>query len=586
VWTMPAPRDPFDLRRAGEDVLLDALRAGHPLALAEAYHRTVPAAHAVARRLVAGADQVEDLLHDVYASLWADPPAAGPLEGWVRRATWAAGVERLRATGTAPVSPSAAGLVPDLPAPDVRFLDAAERAIAELPDEQRRALLLAHDKGVPSAGQEPGADQALLQALLALAGPETSGGDRDAVEADGCADVVAMGDWSLGVAGRREHAEVDRAVEDRPGCAAVARAVRRGRRRVEGLPATPDMGQRILVSVLTTSPAPAAPAAAGAAGAHGGADEPVVVVTAAPGGDAGPVDVPHDEPTAEDLGSEDGAVEDGAVEDGLPGGDGAATTGLPEDPVALTGPMPPVGVGPDVDPEAAVADGPADVDDPFAPPRDDDAAVAPDPFGDPDEPAGTSSDLVGDTADLQRADDAAADAAAADAADADPSTGPEGADAAAMDPFGEADAAADEQPFEQDWRPDPGSTAELRLSDILAEGDDDDPFAGLEDDDDDAAARPPARPGDPYAALRDLEGEPGAGATTRPATTGPVGRIGGETDDGDLVGGYVEGQEDLQPLTGPPGSGRMAAVLAWLLPIIGGSALGVLIAILVFGPPT
>ncbi|MEO2105140.1 MAG: hypothetical protein ABGZ36_05805, partial [Actinomycetota bacterium] len=59
-----------DFRRAAEPELLDGIRAGQPLALAEAYHRLVPAAHAVARRLVPGAAEVEEVVQAVFTQLW------------------------------------------------------------------------------------------------------------------------------------------------------------------------------------------------------------------------------------------------------------------------------------------------------------------------------------------------------------------------------------------------------------------------------------------------------------------------------------------------------------------------------------
>ncbi|WP_370328106.1 RNA polymerase sigma factor [Euzebya sp.] len=556
---MTQPRDALDFRRAGEGVILDSLAAGHPLALAEAYHRSVPAAHAVARRLMAGADEVEAVLLGVYARLWADPPTTGPLEGWVRRATWEIGTERLRRDGTAPSSPSAAGLLPDLPAPDVRFLDAAERAIAELDDDERHALLLAHDRGIPSTEQDPGADEALARALVALAGPETSTADRASLHEDGCDDLPGLGDWCLGVASPEVADETSAAIDERPGCAAKSRTVRRGRRRIEGLPATPDMGQRILVTVLTSGDRPVAVPPGEGPAAEGPLDDDLLVGGPAvdgpvaeqpPLGDEGDQDLlTADDLTADDLTGEpagggsqigeaapedlrDAALVDDADPDDPFGpldatgpleGAPAEAAPLEAAPLEATGPMPPVDAGTPVE------------DDPFR------------PVGDATGGDGAVGDgAVGDTADMPQA----------------------GADAPEED---------------VDWRPDPGSTAELRLSDILAEGDDDDdPFAGFDADPEPEPA--PGRPADPYADLQHLGDEPAPAATPRP---GPVVF---DDEDAGLVGGYVEGQDhhvdhhdaDVEPA----GSNRMAALLSWVLPILGGSALGILIAIQVFGLPS
>ena len=246
-----------DHRRATEEQLLEALRNRDPLALAEAYHRTIPAAHASARRLLSGSSEVEALLREVYAELWNTPPAGASLEGWVRARCFHLAAEDLRERDAAPASPSLTALLPELPRPEVRYLDAAERALAELDDQQRKALLSAHDQGVPTQDQNtPDAGAALVAALLALAGPEPGG---DTVDASHCDDVDELADWVLGLLPPDRAATVAAQVGARPECAAVAKALRRGRRRLEGLPPTPDMGQRVLVVVLAGGPKPTLP---------------------------------------------------------------------------------------------------------------------------------------------------------------------------------------------------------------------------------------------------------------------------------------------------------------------------------------
>ncbi|MEE8602374.1 RNA polymerase sigma factor [Euzebya tangerina] len=581
---MPQPTDALDFRRAHESVILDALAVGHPLALAEAYHRAVPAAHAVARRLMSGADAVEALLLKVFGSLWTDPPTSGPLEGWVRRQTWAMGVESLRESGTAPASPSAAGLLPDLPAPDVRFLDAAERAIAELAEDERRALLLAHDKGVPTTGQEPGSADALTRALMALAGPENSTGDRAALHEDGCDDLDKIGDWCLGVASAREHADVATAIEERPGCAAKSRATRRGRRRIEGLPATPDMGQRILVTVLSSQPgqlpATAPPAVAGAdtspeagetaadpAGPVTEIAEPSSVVADSGDGaaDAQGASHPAEDPTvaeppgdaeADDLLTDDRSADDEAdpdlAADSL-AAEAAAVTGPedsdPFDALGATGPLPALDDhGADATPEPSAVTG----DDPFRPADAgaDDAATAPAATTELTEEelvaAGFGDEIGADDRGLFT--EAPADARADDSEDL----------------FAETDDDAG------DWRPDPGSTAELRLSDILAEGEEDDPFAELDD------AEPTTPGGDPYAALGTLEGTSDEGPAFAQPESGTI-----DVDEYDEYGGYVEGEDPVIDAT----RGGPSALTTWVLPAIVGIAGGLIVAILVLGLP-
>jgi len=239
-----------DHRRSSEPELLDALRARDPLALAEAYHRSIAAAHACARRLLPTSGEIEGLLRAVYTELWNEPPLGEALEAWVRGRCFALAAGHLRAQGRPAASPSTALLLPDLGAPDVRYLDVAERALAELAEGPRMALLLAHDRGVMSERQDlPDPGDALTEALETLAGPEPVG----EAATGGCDDIPLLADWSLGLVEPHRAVEIAAAVADRPGCAARARTLRRGRRRLEGLPPTPDMGQRILVMVLMGS---------------------------------------------------------------------------------------------------------------------------------------------------------------------------------------------------------------------------------------------------------------------------------------------------------------------------------------------
>jgi DNA-directed RNA polymerase specialized sigma24 family protein len=248
--------DLSDYRRSSDRELLAGLRERDPLALAEAYHRTIPAAHACARRMLSGSTEVEALLRAVYGELWEQPPTDGALEGWIRSRCFALGGEHLRARGSSPATPSLSELLPDLPATEPRYLDAAERAVSELTPEERRALLRAHDAGLPTHEHgDPDAVNALERALVKLAGPEGDASDN------GCTDLESLGDWALGLVSGELADAISSQVSARPECAERVRMLRRGRRRLEGLPPTPDMGQRILVTVLAGGPPPAAAAA-------------------------------------------------------------------------------------------------------------------------------------------------------------------------------------------------------------------------------------------------------------------------------------------------------------------------------------
>jgi DNA-directed RNA polymerase specialized sigma24 family protein len=299
--------DLADYRRSNDRELLAGLRERDPLALAEAYHRTIPAAHACARRMLAGSTDVEALLRAVYAELWEQPPAEGALEGWIRARCFAVGSDHLRDRGVAPATPSLRELLPDLPAAEPRYLDAAERAVSELTAEERRALLRAHDAGLPTHEHgDADAVKALERALVKLAGPDSEPDDS------GCTDLESLGDWTLGLVSGELAEAIGNQVAARPECAERVRMLRRGRRRLEGLPPTPDMGQRVLVTVLAGGPPPAARPAPAQAPAAQAAPPPAAApptITAADV-DAGPA--PDD-----DL-DETGAFDTLADQDPLP----------------------------------------------------------------------------------------------------------------------------------------------------------------------------------------------------------------------------------------------------------------------------
>ncbi|MEX0660139.1 MAG: hypothetical protein WD080_13495, partial [Egibacteraceae bacterium] len=233
-----------DYRRSKGAELLVGLRSRDPLALAEAYHRTSSAAHACARRLLGNPRDAEALLHAVYTQLWTEPPETARLEGWIRSRCFRLGSDHLRERQEAPASPSLALLLPELPSPKGVTRDPAEDVLAALPEDERRAVLLAHDQGLPTAAQDdPDAAGALDRALMALAGP---GEGADEGSAQACGDLAGMADWTLGLLEADRAARVASEVVDRRACASRSRALRRGRRRLEGLPAAPDLGQRVL----------------------------------------------------------------------------------------------------------------------------------------------------------------------------------------------------------------------------------------------------------------------------------------------------------------------------------------------------
>lgn len=341
-----------DHRRSPEGTLLAAIRAGDHLALAEAWQRTAPAAHAVARRLVGPVD-AETILHRLYAELWRAPDAAEPLERWARSRCFALSVELLRAEGRGPAAASVCRAVPDLPAPRSTALDPVERVLAGLPDDVTRALVRAHDQGLPTwTHPEPGAPAALRLALRTLAGAADTPDTPDI-------DDHPLGDLALGLLDSAQGEVLQNLLLDTPELAEQARVLRRGSRRMEGLPPAPELGPRILLAVVAGVPAAApmpapAPAPASAALPH---DDEVVITVARPSvpdparraerrqaardEDTGPIaviDPPAFPPAFVDFGADDLA----------PWTDGLAFGGSPDEPAPVAEAIPLADTAPSV----------------------------------------------------------------------------------------------------------------------------------------------------------------------------------------------------------------------------------------------
>lgn len=233
-----------DHRRRSDVEVLALLRSGDALAFAEAYRRTADAAHGCARRLFASPTEVEALLRVVYTELWATPPNDEALERWVRGRCFTLGTAHLEETGRVPAAPSLAAYLSGGRPPVTGGADVVEAALASLPPPDLQALLLAHDRGVPTSEQpDPDAPGALARALLALAEDDPAGARG--------VDVAPLADHALGLLRPLDATRVAETIARDAGAAALLRTYRRGRRRLEGLPPTADMGQRILVAVLS-----------------------------------------------------------------------------------------------------------------------------------------------------------------------------------------------------------------------------------------------------------------------------------------------------------------------------------------------
>lgn len=131
----------------------------------------------VARRMLGGQTEAEDVVQDVFLKLWTHAarwrPGAAKFETWLYRVTLNACYDRLRRRGGEPLE--AAMAVPDnAPPPDAGLDDGAvsaaiEAALAALPERQRAAVLLCHfqEHGNIEAAEMMGLSVEALESLLA-----------------------------------------------------------------------------------------------------------------------------------------------------------------------------------------------------------------------------------------------------------------------------------------------------------------------------------------------------------------------------------------------------------------------------------
>jgi RNA polymerase sigma-70 factor (ECF subfamily) len=140
-----------------DEDLVTAIAADDRRALAALYDRHAPSMLAIAVRLLGDRREAEDLLHDVFVEVQRQARTFDPCRGTVR--TWllvrlrSRALDRRRAVGVAraaseQLAPGDEACDEDGLAPDrARVL----RALAALPDEQRRVLELGYFEGLSSA---------------------------------------------------------------------------------------------------------------------------------------------------------------------------------------------------------------------------------------------------------------------------------------------------------------------------------------------------------------------------------------------------------------------------------------------------
>ncbi len=145
---------------AHDRALVAQLRAGDEAALRTAYHEHAPAVFGLAMRVLANEALAEEATQDVFVRLWEQPDRfdaeRGTLRSFLLAITHSRAVERVRAEDSIRRRHESAQRQPVVPVNDdparslvVRDVqDAVRRALAELPDDQRRAIEMAYYEGL------------------------------------------------------------------------------------------------------------------------------------------------------------------------------------------------------------------------------------------------------------------------------------------------------------------------------------------------------------------------------------------------------------------------------------------------------
>jgi len=139
--------------------LLARLRAREEAALAELYDRLSPWVLGVAHRILGDADEADEVLSDVFVQVWRridqHDASRGPLTPWVlsiarnrsldvlrRRGRWRRKVALVEAEA------KVEGDLDEASVPGWPVHQAVHQALAGLPEEQRRVVLLAYFEGL------------------------------------------------------------------------------------------------------------------------------------------------------------------------------------------------------------------------------------------------------------------------------------------------------------------------------------------------------------------------------------------------------------------------------------------------------
>jgi RNA polymerase sigma-70 factor, ECF subfamily len=144
-----------------DEELVRAIANGDSRALATLYDRHAPIMLGLARRIVGGKPEAEDIVHDVFVEAWrraADyDENRGSVKAWLLLRTRSRAIDFRKSAGVARTVPAGDGawltLIADPRADDSEAPDRTRlrRVLASLNSEQREVLLLGYFEGLSSS---------------------------------------------------------------------------------------------------------------------------------------------------------------------------------------------------------------------------------------------------------------------------------------------------------------------------------------------------------------------------------------------------------------------------------------------------
>ena len=146
---------------ASDEALVRAIATGDTRALAALYDRHAPLMLGLARRIVGGKPEAEDIVHDVFVEAWrraADYDAQrGTVKAWLLLRTRSRAIDFRKSAGVARTVPAGDGAwLSTLMSPEGDGSEAPDRSrvrrvLVALNDEQREVLLLGYFEGLSSS---------------------------------------------------------------------------------------------------------------------------------------------------------------------------------------------------------------------------------------------------------------------------------------------------------------------------------------------------------------------------------------------------------------------------------------------------